>query len=84
MGVGIIGIGFIPNVKIEEVPKLEKKRYQIMRDYMPNVGTLGLDMMHRTAATQINIDYTSENDFKKKCKVASCICLLYTSPSPRD
>ena len=73
MGVGIIGIGFIPNVKIEEIPKLEKKRYQIMRDYMPNVGTLGLDMMHRTAATQINIDYTSENDFKKKCKVASCI-----------
>ena len=40
---------------------------------MPNVGSLGLDMMHRTAATQINIDYTSENDFKKKCKVASCI-----------
>ena len=73
MGVGIIGIGFIPNVNIEEVPKLEKKRYQIMRDYMPNVGSLGLDMMHRTAATQINIDYTSENDFKKKCKVASCI-----------
>ena len=73
MGVGIIGIGFIPNVKIEEVPKLEKKRYQIMRDYMPNVGSLGLDMMHRTAATQINIDYTSEKDFIKKCKVASCI-----------
>ena len=40
MGVGIIGIGFIPNVNIEEVPKLEK-RYQIMRDYMPNVGSLG-------------------------------------------
>ena len=36
-----------------------------MRDYMPNVGSLGLDMMHRTAATQINIDYTSEIDFKK-------------------
>ena len=26
MGVGIIGIGFIPNVNIEEVPKLEKKK----------------------------------------------------------
>jgi len=73
IGVGIIGIGFIPNAKIEEVPKLEKKRYQIMRDYMPNVGSLGLDMMHRTAATQINVDYSSEEDFKKKCKVASCL-----------
>ena len=65
-----IGIGFIPNVKIEEVPKLEK-RYKIMRLHA-KCRVFSLDMMHRTAATQINIDYTSEIDFKK-CKVASCL-----------
>ena len=32
---------------------------------MPKVGTLGLDMMHRTAATQVNFDFSSEDDFRK-------------------
>lgn len=73
LGIGIIGIGFIPNTKINEVHKLKKKRYSIMRDYMPKVGTLGLDMMHRTAATQVNFDFSSEDDFRKKTKVASCL-----------
>ena len=61
------------NVKINEIHKLKKKRYSIMRDYMPKVGTLGLDMMHRTAATQVNFDFSSEDDFRKKTKVASCL-----------
>ena len=73
LGLGIIGIGFIPNAKINEIHKLKKKRYSIMRDYMPKVGTLGLDMMHRTAATQVNFDFSSEDDFRKKTKVASCL-----------
>ena len=73
LGIGIIGIGFIPNTKINEVHKLKKKRYSIMRDYMPKVGTLGLDMMHRTAATQVNFDFSYEYDFRKKTKVASCL-----------
>ena len=73
LGLGIIGIGFVPNAKINEIHKLKKKRYSIMRDYMPKVGTLGLDMMHRTAATQVNFDFSSEDDFRKKTKVASCL-----------
>ena len=73
LGIGVIGIGFIPNVKFDQIHKLEKKRYDIMRNYMSNVGTLGLDMMHRTAATQVNFDFSSEEDFKKKTKVASCL-----------
>ena len=40
---------------------------------MTTVGSLGLDMMHRTAATQVNFDFSSEQDFKKKTKVASCL-----------
>ena len=64
--IGVIGIGFIPNAKFDEINQLEKKRYTIMRNYMTSVGSLGLDMMHRTAATQVNFDFSSEEDFKKK------------------
>ena len=66
--IGVIGIGLIPNAKFDEINQLEKKRYTIMRNYMTSVGSLGLDMMHRTAATQVNFDFSSEEDFKKKLK----------------
>ena len=77
--IGVIGIGLIPNSKFEEINQLEKKRYTIMRNYMTSVGTLGLDMMHRTAATQVNFDFSSEEDFKKKTKVASCLVPIAVS-----
>ena len=77
--IGVIGIGLIPNSKFEEINQLEKKRYTIMRNYMTSVGSLGLDMMHRTAATQVNFDFSSEEDFKKKTKVASCLVPIAVS-----
>ncbi len=73
LGIGIIGIGFVPNAKLSEINHLKKKRYTIMRNYMPKVGSRGLDMMHRTAATQVNFDFSSEKDFIMKTKVASCL-----------
>ena len=77
--IGVIGIGLIPNSKFEEINQLEKKRYTIMRNYMTSAGSLGLDMMHRTAATQVNFDFSSEEDFKKKTKVASCLVPIAVS-----
>ncbi len=77
--IGVIGIGLIPNAKFDEINQLEKKRYTIMRNYMTSVGSLGLDMMHRTAATQVNFDFSSEEDFKKKTKVASCLVPIAVS-----
>ena len=38
---------------------------------MPEGGALSLDMMYRTCGTQLNIDYTSEEDFSKKFKLAN-------------
>ena len=73
LNLGIIGIGLIPNAKFDDINFLPKKRYEIMRSYMPKVGSLGLDMMHRSAATQVNFDFSSEEDFKIKTKVASCL-----------
>jgi len=37
-----------------------------MRNYMPKVGTLGLDMMLRTCTVQVNLDFSSEADMIRK------------------
>ena len=39
-------------------------------DYMPKVGSLGLDMMYRTSTVQVNMDYASEADMVKKLRVS--------------
>lgn len=44
-------------------------RYKIMREYMPKVGTMGLDMMFRTCTVQVNLDFSSEEDMVKKFRV---------------
>ena len=67
----MMSIGFDPISKIENIPKNPKKRYEIMTKEMPKRGKLSLDMMYRTCGTQINLDYDSEIDFKKKFKLAS-------------
>ena len=47
-----------------------KKRYEIMTKDMPLGGKLSLDMMYRTCGTQLNIDYSSEDDFTKSDVIA--------------
>ncbi len=73
LGIGLLGNGFAPIAKLTDVFKSPKKRYEIMRKYMPNVGSNGLDMMHRTCATQVNLDYSNEIDYKKKSKLIAAI-----------
>ena len=73
LGIGLLGNGFAPIAKLSDVYKSPKKRYDIMRKYMPNVGRNGLDMMHRTCATQVNLDYSNETDYKRKSKLIAAI-----------
>ena len=40
---------------------------------MPLGGELSLDMMYRTCGTQLNLDYCSEEDFKKKFKIVNSL-----------
>jgi len=69
MNVGLIGLGFQPKWSREESPWMPKPRYDIMKAYMPKVGSLGLDMMLRTSTVQVNIDYGSEADMIQKFRV---------------
>jgi glutamate--cysteine ligase len=58
-----------PDKTRAELPIMPKGRYAIMLNYMPKVGSLGLDMMLRTCTIQVNLDYSSEADMVKKFRV---------------
>ena len=67
---GFLGMGFQPKWSRADMPWMPKGRYRIMRDYMPRVGDLGLDMMTRTCTVQVNLDYADEADMVKKFRVS--------------
>ena len=69
----IVSAGFDPISKINEIPNNPKQRYKLMTKDMPKGGELSLDMMYRTCGTQLNIDYSSEEDFVKKFKIINSL-----------
>ena len=73
LNIKIVSAGFDPISKLSEIPNNPKKRYKLMTEDMPEGGELSLDMMYRTCGTQLNLDYSSEEDFKKKFKVVNSI-----------
>src|SRR5271165_2982819 len=46
---------------------------------MPKVGALGLDMMTRTCTVQVNLDYASEDDMRRKLLVSLALQPLATA-----
>ncbi len=79
MGIGFLGIGFQPKWRREEIDWMPKGRYRIMRNYMPKVGKLGLDMMLRTATVQANLDFSDEDDMVRKMRIATALQPLATA-----
>jgi len=76
---GFLGMGFQPKWTRDEMPWMPKGRYKIMREYMPKVGTLGLDMMTRTCTVQVNLDYATEADMVKKFRVSLALQPIATA-----
>ena len=70
LGIGFLGLGFSPAWRRDEVPVMPKGRYRIMREYMPKVGSQGLDMMFRTCTVQANLDFSSEADMVAKFRTS--------------
>uniref|UniRef100_A0A0E0DLH2 Glutamate--cysteine ligase n=1 Tax=Oryza meridionalis TaxID=40149 RepID=A0A0E0DLH2_9ORYZ len=65
MRIGFLGIGFQPKWALSDIPIMPKGRYEIMRNYMPKVGSLGLDMMFRTCTVQIATAIFANSPFKE-------------------
>ena len=70
LGIGFLGLGVSPVWSQAETPVMPKGRYGIMLRYMPKVGRLGHEMMKRTCTVQTNLDFSSEDDMRKKFRVS--------------
>lgn len=79
LGVGVLGLGFTPDWRREDIHWMPKGRYKIMREYMPKVGSMGIDMMTRTCTVQVNLDYASEVDMVKKLRVSLALQPIATA-----
>ena len=65
----MLGMGVEPRLDLNDFSWMPKERYTIMRKYMLSAGNNGLDMMQRTCSTQVNLDFSSEQDMIKKFRV---------------
>ncbi|EKF41166.1 glutamate--cysteine ligase [Nitratireductor indicus] len=79
LGIRFLGLGGSPKWTLAETPRMPKSRYQIMTAYMPKVGSRGLDMMYRTCTIQVNLDFSSESDMRRKMQVAQRLQPLSTA-----
>jgi glutamate--cysteine ligase len=79
LGIGFLGVGFAPDWTLAQMPRMPKQRYQIMTDYMPKVGTRGLDMMYRTCTIQVNLDFADEADMVQKFRVSLALQPIATA-----
>ena len=78
-GIGFAALGASPLWTRAETPVMPKGRYKIMANYMPKVGTRGLDMMFRTCTVQVNLDFGSEADMVRKLRVSLALQPLATA-----
>lgn len=79
VGAGFLGLGFSPKWSLEETPMMPKDRYNIMKAYMPLVGTLGYQMMFRSCTVQTNLDFSTEADMVKKMRVSLALQPIATA-----
>ena len=79
LNIDFLCMGFQPKWAREDMNWMPKARYAVMRDYMPKVGSKGLDMMSRTSTIQANLDFESEEDMVRKLRIGFCLQPLVTA-----
>ena len=79
MEVGFLGLGYRPKWAQDDMPWMPKGRYKIMREYMPKVGTMGLEMMQNTCTVQVNLDFCSEESMVEMYRVSLALQPIATA-----
>ena len=79
LGIAWLGIGSHPISPLAEISWIPKRRYAIMRDYLPTRGSLAHAMMKGTACIQVNFDYADEADAVEKLRIAMGLSPLVTA-----
>ncbi|MCS5637711.1 MAG: glutamate--cysteine ligase [Myxococcota bacterium] len=69
-GVSWLALGVDPVHPVDQIPTMPKKRYDIMRNYLPTRGGLAMEMMHASATVQANFDFSDEADMAHKLRTA--------------
>src|SRR4029078_9951042 len=62
-----------------DISWMPKARYDVMRAYMPTVGTRGHDMMQRTATVQAKLDFSDEADAAAKMRCIYSVTSILTA-----
>lgn len=65
-----LGLGHQPFARREDLHWVPKKRYEVMKSYLPTRGGRALDMMLRTGTVQANFDYQDEADLSRRMTAA--------------
>ncbi len=73
LGIVWLGLGCHPFHKLDELPRVPRERYRIMRQYLPTRGALAMDMMHATASVQASFDWSDEADLVEKLRMALAV-----------
>jgi len=79
LGIAWLSIGLRPFGGRDDIPWMPKERYERMREYLPGVGTRGLDMMLRTATVQANLDFSDEADAAAKLRCLYSVTSILTA-----
>lgn len=78
-GQKLLTIGYDPIERIENIDLLPKDRYRVMNRYLGERGKYSRNMMRQSCALQVIVDYSSEDDFKRKYRTLSAMTpILYT------
>lgn len=73
----LMAIGYHPRSSILDLPFNPKKRYGLMSAYLKEKGCYAHNMMKGTAALQVSIDYSDEEDYIKKLRVANFLSPIF-------
>jgi glutamate--cysteine ligase len=79
LGLAWLATGLRPFGRRADIPWMPKQRYDVMHEYMPTVGTRGLDMMLRTATVQTNLDFADEADAAAKLRCINSVTSILTA-----
>jgi glutamate--cysteine ligase len=75
----IISTGYHPVSRIADIPFIPKSRYDEMSAYFNLKGRYAHNMMKGTAATQVGVDFVSEEDCMNKYRMFSALSPFFTS-----
>lgn len=72
-------LGFHPVADLDDIGWMPKRRYHIMREYLPTRGRLARYMMQATCTVQANLDWSDERDMGQKLRTALGVSSIVTA-----